>query len=62
MTAANQLLCIRNQHIFLLVERDFKLYDLLFNPGSAPNVISIINNDPNAQGLGGNTFPAALVM
>lgn len=57
MTVTNQPLCISNLHIFLLIERDFKLHDLLFCPGSAPNV-SIINSGPSAHGLGGNTFPA----
>lgn len=60
MTATNKLLCIRNLHIFLLIEHDFKLRDQLFYPGSARNVISVINNGPNAWGLGGNTFPAWL--
>lgn len=60
MTVANKPLRISNLHIFLLIECDFKSHDSLFYPGSALNVISIINSDPNAQGLGGNTFPAWL--
>lgn len=60
MTVANKPLCISNLHIFLLMEYDLKLRDPLFYPGSALDVISDINNGPNTQGLGGNTFPAWL--
>lgn len=56
MMVTNQPLHISNLHIFLFIECDFKLQDLLFCPGSAPNV-SIINSGPSAHRLGGNTFP-----